>query len=273
MKIKGRPLWITIYILSFTSLVLLLIGFSWALAEVTGTSSAPQPEEARETDTIATPGGERLLVSLGDSLTRGTGDATGQGYFGRVRSSLREQDPTVNAVNLGIKGQTSSELKQQLTQKQVRDLLNNASWITLTIGGNDLFRGSGSLESIDRNEATATKEEYVDNLKTILESIRKENPEAPVLIFGLYNPFGNLEDRETTDALVREWNQSIEETIANDPGVVMIPVYDLFQLNPDHYLYTDHFHPNDNGYQMMADRLLQTLNAWEERPEVNTDAR
>jgi lysophospholipase L1-like esterase len=271
MRMKGRPFWIMIYGLSFASLLLLVVGFSWAVAEVIGSSSASQPKASQEAGTASGATEERLLISLGDSLTRGTGDTTGQGYVGRVRSALREEDPTINAVNLGIRGQTSVELKEQVTQKQVRDLLGDASWITITIGGNDLFRGSGALDSIDLDQAAATREEYAENLEAIMESIRRENPDAPVFIFGLYNPFGNLENRETTDRLVREWNQTITETLADDPRVIVIPVFDLFQLNPDRYLYTDQFHPNQDGYQIMADRLLQTLQAWEEQAEVNSD--
>ncbi|PTM58309.1 GDSL-type esterase/lipase family protein [Desmospora activa] len=272
MKMKSRPLWIAINLLSLASLLLFAAGFSWAVAEIMGNTSAPQPNEARETDvSSAAPEGEHLLLSFGDSLTRGTGDTTGQGYFGRIRSALREQDETVSAVNLGIKGQTSPELREQMKQPRVRQLLGEASWVTLTIGGNDLFRGSGSLESIDLDEAALTREEYANNLKAIVEAIRQENADVPIFIFGLYNPFGDLGDRKTTDALVREWNQTIVETTADDPLVVIIPLFDLFQLNPDRYLYSDKFHPNNDGYQFMADRLLQTLTALEEN-EVNVDA-
>lgn len=272
MRFKGKPLWIGINLLSLISLLLFVVGFSWAVTEIMGSATAPQPDENQEGDVSpAAPEGKPLLLSFGDSLTRGTGDTTGQGYFGQVRSALREQDNDVSAVNLGIKGQTSSELREQMKQPRIRQLLDEASWVTLTIGGNDLFRGSGSLEAIDLKEAAVTREEYEANLEAILKAIRQENADVPVFIFGLYNPFGDLEDRKTTDALVREWNQTMEKMAADDPLVVIIPLFDLFQLNPDRYLYTDKFHPNNDGYQLMAARLLQAMNALEET-EVNLDA-
>ena len=60
------------------------------------------------------------MLALGDSLTRGTGDETGQGYVGIVTEQLKEElDPReVTVYNLGINGQDSSQLLQQLGQEE-----------------------------------------------------------------------------------------------------------------------------------------------------------
>ena len=52
------------------------------------------------------------VVALGDSLTRGTGDVSGKGYVGIVTEELKKRlSPQEIAIyNLGINGQTSSEL-------------------------------------------------------------------------------------------------------------------------------------------------------------------
>ncbi|MNF04900.1 hypothetical protein D3C80_2045140 [compost metagenome] len=58
-----------------------------------------------------------------------------------------------------------------------------------------------------------------------------------------------------TSSFVRGWNNQTMETVAEYEQAVFVPTYDLFQLNVAELLFTDHFHPNDKGYRLMADRL------------------
>ena len=37
--------------------------------------------------------------------------------------------------------------------------------------------------------------------------------------------------------------------------VVFVPTFDLFQLSVNDYLYSDHFHPNQAGYELISNRL------------------
>nr|WP_232345544.1 GDSL-type esterase/lipase family protein [Paenactinomyces guangxiensis] len=201
-----------------------------------------------------------MLVGLGDSLTRGVGDFSGQGYFGMVKKELQKDEINqFSAVNLAISGQTSSQLVNQVKQDRVKELVKSAKWITMTIGGNDLFRGSGGLDKIDEKAAAKSRLVYEQNLNTILTEMRKQNPEATIFMFGLYNPFGDLAEEKKSSRLVSEWNQTIHNVSANFDRVVIVPTFDLFQLNPRHYLYSDHFHPNQQGYERMAERLLQVI--------------
>ena len=87
------------------------------------------------------------VLALGDSLTRGTGDETGQGYVGIVTEQLKEElvPRGVTVYNLGINGQDSSQLLQQLGQKNIIRQVKEADIILMTIGGNDLFQGGDAL--------------------------------------------------------------------------------------------------------------------------------
>ena len=141
--------------------------------------------------------GNKVLVSLGDSLTRGTGDITGKGYVGRVqRRDETVYGDQVTAVNLGVNGQTSADLAKQTRQREVRQLLKRATWITVTVGGNDLFRSSGGPEQVDRVAIDKGRALYRRNLSRLLKEIRELNSEAPVFIYGLYNPFGDLSGQQ-----------------------------------------------------------------------------
>lgn len=260
MQSQRRILWISIFAVAIGSFVLLLAGSILALLELLQpqTSNLLPPSSKQ----VASPTSPTIgrIVSLGDSLTRGIGDDSGKGYISLFREQLQKSTKSeVSLVNLSVSGSTSVDLRKQITQPETIDLLKSAQIIPLTIGGNDLFRSSGRLEKIDPKAANKARITYEANLDFILKEIKRHNPKATVFVFGLYNPFGDLAEAKQTSEFVYQWNHTAQRVIANYNRVVFVPTYDLFQLDPKRYLFTDHFHPNKNGYQRMADRLTQLV--------------
>ncbi|MDN4593905.1 SGNH/GDSL hydrolase family protein [Polycladomyces subterraneus] len=262
MKIKPNPVWFLVSMISCATLLLFAVGFVLGVEEVLSPPDEPAfPASAGKQEPTSVTAGNGLLVGMGDSLTRGTGDLSGKGYIGYVRDALEKQTRhPIGLVNLAVKGQTSTQLAQQTDEPRVRQLLRSARWITFTIGGNDLFRESGGPDRINTVASEQGLRLYERNLQHILDNIRKYNPNAPVFVFGLYNPFGNLTGKTQTSHLILEWNDTLQRVANQYPRVVVVPTFDLFQLNPDRYLYTDHFHPNSDGYRLMAQRLIQVMN-------------
>lgn len=257
MKKVRKHLLHLVHVTSICSFVLFAVGFFLALHDQLSPSA--QQLISKKTSHSPTVSSGHLLVGLGDSLTRGIGDTEGEGYFGITKKELQKQSPEINAINLSISGQTSHDLVKQLNQRQVRETVKKANWITITIGGNDLFRSTNRLEKIDEKETEKSRLQFEKNLHTILATIQKENPHATIFLFGLYNPFGDLEIKDQAFQIVTEWNQNMNQITLDYPNVIVIHTYDLFQLNPTQLLYQDHFHPNRNGYQLMAERLLQHM--------------
>lgn len=255
---KGKKFFqLFLHTLAIFSFILLAFGFTLSVRTLI------HPDEnhvARELSqpTDAPVARNRTLIGLGDSLTRGIGDSNGQGYFGMVKRELQAKYSDLSAINLGISGQTSTELAAQIQEVRTKQLLKRAQWIVLTIGGNDLFQSSDRLQKIDPAQMEEARLRYEKNLRTILDETRKSNPDATIFLFGLYNPFGDL-NIQGTDQHVLSWNETIVHTAQQFNNVVVVPTFDLFQLNPQQYLYSDHFHPNQRGYQRMADRLLQVI--------------
>jgi lysophospholipase L1-like esterase len=245
-------------LLALASCLLLAIGFVLSLnnilrpptttAATKEVSSQPTPEPKQQS-----------LVALGDSLTRGIGDEEGLGYIGIVQQQLTKQKQTVQLSNLAISGQTSPELLQQLKQIQVQQTLAKAKWITLTIGGNDLKNSVENFTTLNTTKAAKNEKAYAQNLQQILTQIRTHNKTAPIFLFSLYDPYSDLGDRELTSKTVLAWNQTMQNTASKTSNVIIIPTFDLFQLNPGKYLSSDHFHPNHQGYQRFAARLLQVM--------------
>jgi len=238
--------------------LLWLFGLGWTikdyLLETKSVSALPAvaKQPAQQSD-------ELKIIALGDSLTRGTGDIEGKGYAGYVSDQLKQAGTGVSLINLSIKGLTSSQLAEQMKQKEIGRQIGQANVILMTIGGNDLFLGGQTLSDLSEASIKALEESYLNNLKKIISDIRAVNTEATVYLLGLYNPFSELQNGELMSSVVRDWNYNTAETLAQDSKAVFVPTYDLFQQNTAEYLFTDHFHPNEKGYRLMAERAAALI--------------
>ncbi|MED3563647.1 GDSL-type esterase/lipase family protein, partial [Bacillus xiapuensis] len=110
------------------------------------------------------------------------------------------------------------------------------------------------------SDFTRGKEEYIVHLTQIMETITKENPNAAIVLVGLYNPllkwFANMKE---LNQIVGEWNHAGQAVMANYPNGYFVHIEDLFKNDSENLLFKDNFHPNDKGYKLIAQRLNQTL--------------
>lgn len=199
------------------------------------------------------------LVALGDSLAHGFGDVTGRGFVGDISRLYRSQGDSVIQSNFGIDGLTSQGLINEIKQSSVQSLLRTANVILVSIGGNDLNNAAG-LPTIQTGKIAAAKHAFATHLTTILTQIRSINQTAPIMLVGLYNPYTNVTaKRQQTDAIVQDWNVQEERISGKFSNSVVVRTFDLFQLHSSTLLYADHFHPNKEGYQLIANRIWQDL--------------
>jgi lysophospholipase L1-like esterase len=200
------------------------------------------------------------IVALGDSLTKGTGDESGKGYIGDVIEQIKKRSNSkIQLINLGINGERSDELRLQVKQKEVQRQMSEANFMFVTIGGNDLFRGGQGLIDSSPKTIAVIEKKYLRNVEATLKEIRDSNQEATVFLIGLYNPFINLQNGKETSKIIRHWNYESAEISAEFPKVVFVPTFDLFELKVNDYLYSDNFHPNSKGYQLIAERVVSLM--------------
>ncbi|MGE5703649.1 MAG: SGNH/GDSL hydrolase family protein [Clostridia bacterium] len=263
---NGQFLWRMTGIIALLSCLILGAGFVFALdPQMAVPQTAPGGIGPGSAKPPATPPilekGKLSIVTLGDSLTRGVGDANGQGYVGLVREGLAKKTGTPPLLtNLAVSGATSPGLLDQLEQPQVKKLIAESNLILFTIGGNDLFRQNGNLDEPDEKKIAQARETLAANYAKILSTIRSLNAEATVIYLSLYNPFGNTDAATITIPPVLAWNSQAEQIASMYKNVFVVPTYDLFVKKEAAYLYTDHFHPNAQGYARMSERVLQALN-------------
>ncbi|MCL6456400.1 MAG: lipase [Gorillibacterium sp.] len=212
------------------------------------------------------------ILAIGDSLTRGVGDGTGKGYVERVKEGLKSSlDKETHVWNLAVSGAKTADLLKQLDESSARmvDYAKQANVILLTIGGNDLFQMGVDEETAltNQNEMVIDLESIKKNmpaalaqLEQILTRLSAANPKAHIVYVMFYHPFLDYDTERVGSLFVQQWEGKAFE-IANRLGnVTVVPTYDLFQQVPVKYLYTDHFHPNPDGYERIAERVLQALN-------------
>ncbi|MFC7370138.1 SGNH/GDSL hydrolase family protein [Fictibacillus iocasae] len=267
---KKRTLPIVIAISGFSAL-LFLFGLGWAMKDQLFDShtelqpSAQNTSSRPETKTQKKDKSKIKVAALGDSLTRGTGDDNGKGYVGYLIEQLKKKsDKDISIANSAIKGERSDGLLEQLKQPQIQRQIANADVIVMTIGGNDLFRGGEALENLETGGLEENKVQYIKNLEAIYTAIRKQNPQAEIFHVGLYNPFINMQDADLTTGAVRDWNFAAADTAAKFEKIVYVPTFDLFQLRAENYLYSDQFHPNAEGYKLIAERVASLITLQEE---------
>ncbi|MGZ6988691.1 MAG: GDSL-type esterase/lipase family protein [Thermoanaerobaculia bacterium] len=267
MTLTGRRLvlWFFPVTLALATAAVLAAGFAAALqgrlGEPVDPSATPAPTPPVPAATAAA-GGAFRTVALGDSLTRGTGDAAGGGgYPERIAAALRKSGLTVTIENLAVDGAESGDLLRKMDDAGVAQRVAAADLILVSIGGNDL---SHSLRSVVPGEAAADPTAGALaaaslNLQRVLSLLRKANPSAPIRLLGLYNPFPESFDRRMAKETLLKWNVALEEASYSVPGASVVPTADLFDERPDR-LSPDRFHPGPVGYAEIASRILSTLN-------------
>ena len=227
-------------------------------------------------------------VAIGDSLTKGVGDSTNQGGFVPLlaQSLTNETDLEFKAINYGVAGNTSSQILSRMREKkEIRKDLKQAQLLTITVGGNDLRKAIlEDTSNLDLDRFDKPAKTYVKNLKQIIELARKDNPDLPIYVVGIYNPlYLNFPDLTELQTLVDQWNQRTEETLSAYQGVYFVPINDLLYKGIDgksgvteselgketvtnDALYDeDSFHPNNTGYEIIKEAVLEKIHATEKK--------
>ncbi|WP_431522073.1 GDSL-type esterase/lipase family protein [Guptibacillus hwajinpoensis] len=101
---------------------------------------------------------------------------------------------------------------------------------------------------------------YLENLSKGLKEVRELNKEAPIYFLGLFNPFSKaFGDIPEIDGIVKEWNEGSKEIASQYHDVTFVPIADIFLDTEENLLYKDAFHPNDEGYDLMGNRVVYYL--------------
>lgn len=303
-------MWRTAGLIGLIATVLFAAGFGYAVRDILH----PQPSDFGTGAQTAQPSnapaaGDKIqIVALGDSLTKGFGDTSGEGYVGKVKKKLEQsQDKPVYVQNYAENGLRAYELEPKLdAQGALAELIRQANVILLTIGGNDLNElligsantgseaagggqagkpeaqnGAGRQEGATADSSAAKPSDAASSLtmaadfnfsavagklpdiekrlESIIAKLVAINPQARIVYVGLYHPYMEMDPERQGSLLVQQWNDAAFRIANRYANVVVVPTYDLFVYDGARYLYDDHFHPNREGYDRIAERVAQVL--------------
>jgi lysophospholipase L1-like esterase len=232
---------------------------SWALHQVK--SAAVPVLEPVPADFIPR---KLTVLAAGDSLTQGVGDSTGHGGYLPYLKTMLEQEKGIKEVdyyNYGVKGNRTTQLLKRLQTQEMKTLLRQTDLVVVTIGGNDIMKVvKDNIVNLEYSVFMEEKEIYRKNLTEIFDTIVRENPDASIVLVGLYNPFSQwFSNIKEMDEIVTQWNKAGQSVVNNYPNAYFVGIEDLFLNHDEELLYTDNFHPNDKGYEYIAQRLNETM--------------
>ncbi|MDE6103990.1 MAG: hypothetical protein K2F60_05650, partial [Oscillospiraceae bacterium] len=228
------------------------------------------------------------ITVLGDSISTGYGlDDSQLSYCGYLQEYF-----DADLDNFAKDGRQTSELLEQIeNDDDVRNSLENADLICVTIGGNDVLQIflDAMSELITRGGNTSGEQfefsqEFVqsfimkfasaigpaaaqagENITDIHEQIRELNPDAPVIIQTVYNPFET--DDEKLNSIMKPLKTFtalylgvINNAVKQQPAVIA-DIHEKFDENS--WLFTNikefDIHPNYVGHMLIAEEIIQNL--------------
>ena len=256
------------------------------------TAPLPSPAKGGTATPVPTPTPARggIYIALGDSLTVGVGSSPGNSFVARLARALGED---TQLLNLGHSGDTSRDLiehghlDQALAEIRSRNSDarpdNDVRLVTITIGGNDMLRLFFDYVARGRcatRQAFLASQECLEvfrstlaalqaNLDTVLSRLWQELPQGSIVLFTLYNPFsgrdpnvgplGDLALEGEAGTAVPEGVNAVLRAAARRHGALLADVFPPFQGRGQELVAPDGIHPNDRGYQVMAEAALVVL--------------
>lgn len=175
------------------------------------------------------------VLFLGDSLTAGYQLPKEQAYPNQVALLAKQEGRELVIYNAGVSGDTSSGGLSRLQWNMGRPF----DVFVLALGSNDGLRGIQL--SVTRN-----------NLRSILEEVKKKNDQAILVVAGMKLPpnYG--------EAYTREFEQMFVE-VAEEFDALLIPfllegVGGVRELN-----LADGIHPNAEGHRRVAENVWKVI--------------
>ena len=185
------------------------------------------------------------ICFFGDSFVNGIGDDDGLGWVGRVVSKARQEGRDVTGYNLGIRGNTSSDVAARWKGEATLRLPPECDGrLVFSFGANDCASNRIDGRSrVGRAESLARAEEILHAAHRWLPTLMV----GPALIAG----------DDAANARIHALSAHYAK-LSERVGVPYIEICALLSASPawhDEALAGDGAHPNRGGYALVADAV------------------
>lgn len=207
---------------------------------------------------------------------------SGTGYVQVLNRQLGSDGRKVSLLNLGIPGAVLSPRIQSLSQsygprvdfnfidRELPFVSRESTVVTIFAGGNDTNVVARSVSG----ESNGNPRAYVDDqvrqfaseMAALVDGIRSRAPSARIVIANLPNfagtPFTNgytLDQRRVLQQLSVGFSKDGINPLASRPNVAVVDLLCEDRFYAASSFSSDGFHPNDNGYGIMAEMMLAAI--------------
>lgn len=199
------------------------------------------------------------LVLLGDSIAWGTGVYNSEeACYGRIVANTNGYD----YANFAEDGTRSWDLLEKMESDEVKQSIETADIINISIGGNDYLQQNllviipEVLLGIDENMDNI-EEDFGEYFAQIIEHIRELNPDVCIIVNTLYNPEKGLLGYIYGQAVLRVNRQINAYHDAHSEDFVLMDVSDV--MAHPMCVAADTIHPSAVGNEVIAGVMLRTL--------------
>lgn len=185
---------------------------------------------------------KRVILFFGNSLTAGLGVESSEAFPSIIQDKLDYFGYDYQVINAGVSGETTSGGLSRVEWVIKRQ---EVSIFILELGANDGLRG------ID-------PEESARNLKSIIDLVRKEHPQAKIILTGMMVPpnMGKAYSDEFSEIFIE---------VADEKKVGLVPFLLENVGGIDSLNQADQIHPNPAGHQILADNVWEVLENYLEK--------
>ncbi|MEX2271520.1 MAG: SGNH/GDSL hydrolase family protein [Vicinamibacterales bacterium] len=206
----------------------------------------------------------------------------GTGYVQVLARQLAQGGRSVSLLNLGIPGAVLSPRIQTLSQsygprvdfnfleRELPFVARDSTVVTIFAGGNDtnvVARSvSGSSNGNPRAYVDDQVRQFAAEMAALVDGVRARAPSARIVIANLPNfagtPFTNgytLDQRRVLQQISVGFSTNGINTLASRPNVAIVDLLCEDRFYASSSFSADGFHPNDNGYAIMAEMMLQAI--------------
>src|SRR5829696_1873104 len=161
----------------------------------------------------------------------------------------------LRVINLGLSGQTSTQLLHSLrNDPEMRKALGRAEIVTINIGLNDLGQARNSYQSgtCGGTQNEACLREVVDRVERNWDAIMREISSLCSKENTIVRTVG-LGHTPRTEGVFGPYLGKVTHHIASSTADADIPYVEVRLADED--MSEDRLHPNDKGYQVIAEQL------------------
>ncbi len=206
---------------------------------------------------------DRLYIALGDSLSTSIGASTpAKSWVALYRRELASSAGVTSLLNLAQPGQTTGDMRRFRLPRALSaiDGPDDTSWVTITIGVNDVCTGA--------NEPGCP---IADNLRAMFtaldEALERDPGDETVQIMEYYNADVGTSQETVKRAYLLGSDLKVDcsasgsavglndlvHCIALENDAVPVEVLPAFAAAGASFLASDHLHPNDAGHRAIVE--------------------